>query len=239
MKTNYNIYCDETCHLPYDHQSAMGLGAVWCERADASALSQAILALKAQHKALGELKWTKVSPARLPFYLALVDWFFSEPRAYYRGLAVQHKERLNHTMFNDDQADVFYYKMQFSLINRILSPDGCYAIYLDVKDTQSRKHVRKLRDVLCNNAYDFTGEMVQSAQNIHSHESALMQLCDFFTGALGYRHRDLKSSVAKNAVIHAIEQHLGRSLLTSSSVTERKFNVFVFTPQVVSGAKAT
>jgi len=65
-----------------------------------------------------------------------------------------------------------------------------------------------------------------------------MQLCDFFTGALGYRHRDLKSSVAKNAVIHAIEQRLGRSLLVSSSVTERKFNMFVFTPQVVSGTKA-
>ncbi|PJC21314.1 MAG: hypothetical protein CO065_03440 [Comamonadaceae bacterium CG_4_9_14_0_8_um_filter_57_21] len=26
MKPAYNIYCDETCHLSHDHQSAMGLG---------------------------------------------------------------------------------------------------------------------------------------------------------------------------------------------------------------------
>ena len=234
MKTAYNIYCDETCHLPHDHQSAMGLGAIWCARDDAALLSKEILALKALHRAQGELKWTKVSPARLPFYLALVDWFFSTPQVCYRGLAVQHKERLNHSTFNGGDADVFYYKMQFSLISKILSPDSRYAIYLDVKDTQSRKRVKKLYEVLCNDAYDFTGEMVKSAQNIQSHESALMQLCDFFTGALGYRHRGLNSSAAKNAVVQCIETHLKRSLLVSSAVTERKFNVFVFTPRVVA-----
>ena len=31
-----------------------------------------------------------------------------------------------------------------------------------------------------------------------------------------------------------IETHLKRSLLVSSAVTERKFNVFVFTPRVVA-----
>lgn len=233
MKPAYNIYCDETCHLPHDHQSAMGLGAVWCARSDAASLSKEILSLKATHTARGELKWTKVSPARLPFYIALVAWFFNDPRVFYRGLAVRHKERLDHLAFNDGESDLFYYKMQFSLINKILSPDSRYAIYLDVKDTQSRKRVKKLHDVLCNNAYDFTGEMVESAQNIQSHESALMQLCDFFTGALGYRHRGLSTSTAKNEVVAAIEARLGRSLLESSALTQRKFNVFVFTPRVM------
>ena len=201
MKTAYNIYCDETCHLPHDHHSAMGLGAIWCARDDAALLSKEILALKALHNAQGELKWTKVSPARLPFYLALVDWFFNDPRVCYR---------------------------------KILSPDSRYAIYLDVKDTQSRHRVKKLYEVLCNDAFDFTGEMVESAQNIQSHESALMQLCDFLTGALGYKHRGLNSSAAKNAVVQSIETHLKRSLLVSSAATERKFNVFVFTPRVVA-----
>ena len=37
--------------------------------------------------------------------------------------------------------------MQFSLLNRILSPDSRYAIYLDIKDTRSRLKLHKLREV--------------------------------------------------------------------------------------------
>ncbi len=30
MTQIFNVYCDESCHLENDHQSAMVLGAVWC-----------------------------------------------------------------------------------------------------------------------------------------------------------------------------------------------------------------
>lgn len=233
MPTLFNVYCDESCHLPFDHQSAMALGAVWCPQSDATRLSKTVMELKVAHGARGELKWNKVSPAHAAFYKAVIDWFFAERAAHFRGLVVEHKERLDHSRFNQNDADLFYYKMQFSLVNKILSPDSRYAIYLDVKDTQSRKRVAKLRDVLCNNAYDFTGSLVERAQNIHSHESALMQLCDFFTGALGYLHRGLNTSATKRELIELLELRAGRSLMQSSPLREDKFNVFVFTPQAV------
>lgn len=235
MTTTYNIYCDESCHLENDHQPVMVLGAVWCPKQDAQRLGAELRELKAKHRARGELKWSKTSASRLPFYLEVVDWFLAEPCLHYRGVVVQNKEALNHGAFNDGDHDLFYYKMQFSLLNKILSPDACYAIYLDIKDTRSRKKLKKLRDVLCTNVYDFTSEMIGHIQNIHSHEAELMQVADYLTGALGYRHRHLLGNPAKVEVLRHLEARWGRSLSFSTPLKEQKLNIFLFTPRQAAG----
>ena len=66
------------------------------------------------------------------------------------------------------------FKMYFSLLSKILSPEEQYNVYLDIKDTRSRRKVRKLREVLCNDKYDFTSHMIKHIQNIHSKESDLI-----------------------------------------------------------------
>ena len=230
-KTVYNVYCDESCHLENDHQGIMTFGAVWCPRASATSLAREVRALKAKHSARGELKWTKVSRARLPFYIELLGWFFAQEAMHFRGLVVLQKERLNHSDYNEGDPDLFYYKMQFSLLNKILSPDSCYAVYLDVKDTRSRFKVRKLAEVLGSNVYDFTSEMVRHIQNMHSHESELMQVADFLIGALSYKHRNIRTSAAKLAVVEHLEHLLGRSIQWSTPLREQKFNIFLFTPR--------
>jgi len=74
-----HIYCDESCHLEHDHQRAMVLlEAVWCPASHRAALGRKVKALRKQYglPASFEIKWTKVSPALLDFYLGLVDLFF-------------------------------------------------------------------------------------------------------------------------------------------------------------------
>ncbi len=230
----FNVYCDESCHLPNDGQPVMVLGAVWCPQDQAARLGAELRALKQRHGARGELKWSKASISRLRFYLELVDWFLGESPLHFRGLVVQNKQALNHAEFNQGDPDLFYYKMQFSLLSKILSPDSRYAIYLDVKDTRSRCKLQTLREVLCHNVYDFTSEMIGHIQNIHSHEAELMQLADFLIGALAYRHRGLQANAGKVAVIERLEQRWGRSLLHATPLREQKLNIFLFSPQ---GAK--
>ncbi len=231
MQNIFNVYCDESCHLEKDHQPVMLQGALWCSMDDAQRLSINIRQIKNTHKADGELKWIKVSRSRLDFYLELVDFFFKSTAIHFRALVVLEKEKLNHARFNLGSHDDFYYKMYFSLLSKILSPDKRYNIYLDIKDTRSRVKVKKLREVLCNNVYDFTSQMIKHIQNIHSHESDLMQMCDFLLGAVSYRHRGLVSNPAKKQVVEDIEKRLGRSLLESTPLGEEKFNLFLFTPQ--------
>jgi len=229
--TLYNVYCDESCHLEHDRQPIMALGAIWCPKDAARRLSTELRDIKSRHRARGELKWSKISVARLPFYLELVDWFLAEQPLHFRGLVVLDKQNLDHAAFNQNDHDLFYYKMQFSLLNKILSPDSRYAIYLDVKDTRSRLKLTKLKEVLCNNVYDFTSDMIGHIQNIHSHESELMQVADFLTGALAYRHRELSGNAAKMQVIEHLESRFGRSLLHATSLREQKLNIFLFRPR--------
>lgn len=229
----FNVYCDESCHLEHDHQPIMALGAIWCPQSESRRLSAELRDIKARHRARGELKWSKASVSRLPFYLELVGWFLAENLLHYRGLVVLEKQRLNHAAFNQGAHDLFYYKMYFSLLNKILSPDSQYCIYLDVKDTRSRIKLRKLNEVLCNNVFDFTNQMIRHLQNIHSHESELMQVSDFLTGAIAYRHRKLSGNAAKLAVIAHLEAKLGRSLLKATPLREEKLNLFLFTPQQI------
>lgn len=227
----FNVYCDESCHLEHDGQPIMAFGATWCPKEEAHRLATELRDIKSRHRARGELKWSKISVARLPFYLELVDWFLAEQPLHFRGLVVLDKQNLDHASFNQGDHDVFYYKMQFSLLNKILSPDSRYAIYLDIKDTRSRLKLKKLKEVLCNNVYDFTSDMIGHIQNIHSHESELMQVADFLTGALAYRHRGLSGNPAKMQVIEHLETRWGRSLLQATSLREQKLNIFLFRPR--------
>ena len=232
MSQIYNVYCDESCHLENDHQPIMVQGALWCEKSEVPRLVQELKDIKNRHNAKGELKWVKVSSSRLAFYEKVVDWFLSESPLHFRALVVTNKQKLDHTKYNFGSHDEFYYKMYFSLLNKILSPDDSYHIYLDIKDTQSRLKVRKLCDILCNDKYDFTGQMIQHIQNIHSNESELMQLADLLIGAVSYRQRDLAGNKAKCAVVKRLEERLGRTLLISTPLWEKKFNLFLFKPRV-------
>lgn len=235
MSSVYNIYCDESCHLENDGQDVMLLGCVWSETSHARKLAVELRKIKESHHVRGELKWTRVSRSRLDFFLNVIDWFFGSPDLHFRVLVVKNKAALDHAAFNKSSHDVFYYKMYFSLLNKIISPTESYNVYIDIKDTRSKIKVQDLREILCNDQYDFTGEMIAKIQQVRSHEVELLQLADFLIGATSYRHRDLHSSDAKLAIINRIEEKKQATLLHSTALSEQKFNVFVFTPRIGEG----
>lgn len=230
MKHVYNVYCDESCHLENDRQPVMLLGAIWCPKSHVKKTSDEIREIKSKHNARGELKWVKVSKARQRFYLELVDYFFSTPQLHFRCLVVDDKSKLNHDYFNLGSHDTFYYKMYYSMLKTILSPENKYHIYIDIKDTRSQNKVNKLREVLCNNVYDFTKQMIVNIQHIRSNESELLQLADFLIGAVSYKNRKLNENSAKVLIGSTIEKKTGQSLCLSTSLFKDKFNLFVFSP---------
>lgn len=234
MSETYNIYCDESCHLERDRQPAMVLGAVWCPESQRASVSRALRTLKLQHGLSPEfeVKWTKVSPAKLDFYLSLIDLFFSDSRLHFRGIVIPDKSRLNHSAF-DQSHDDFYYKMYFQLLKVIFEAGNRYRVYLDIKDTRSQQKVVKLHDYLANARYDFKKEMVERIQLVHSSEIEQLQLADLLIGALSYLHRGLQTSAAKKAVIERIQARSGFSLTCSTLPSEKKLNVFLWTPQAV------
>jgi len=235
MLEEYNIYCDESCHLEHDHQPVMVIGAVWVPKPKVKKISKDIKEIKKNYNARGELKWAKVSPSKIDFYRKIVNYFFENPNLHFRCIVVSNKERLNHEFFNKGSHDSFYYKMYFYLLREILKPDKIYNIYLDIKDTRSNWKIQKLREILLTNFYDFEGKMIRKIQHIRSHESVILQLADFLLGAVSYRARNLQGNKAKIEVVQAIESFAAQSLNISTPPWEEKFNIFVFTPKEVKG----
>jgi hypothetical protein len=229
-----NVYCDESCHLPYDNNRSMVLGAIWCPAARSREIFTRVREIKLDHGLSNtfEIKWNKVSPAGLAFYMDIVDYFFDDSDLHFRGIVIPNKVELNHEAFNQNH-DTFYYKMYFELLKVILNPENGYNIYIDIKDTNSQNKVIKLQEVLRNNSYDYHKRIIRKIQQVHSHEVEILQVTDLITGALGYFHRGLKSSSAKLEIIDRIKKRSGYSLEKTTLYKENKMNIFVWSPKVI------
>ena len=120
---------------------------------------------------------------------------------------------------------MWYYKMYFTLIKVILEPTSHYRIYLDIKDIKSADKVAKLHDVLSNNMFDFSKQIVERVQTVRSHEVEILQLTDLMTGAISYVNRQIDTSSAKNAIVDRIRQRSGYILTKSTLYRENKVNL--------------
>ena len=235
MSETYNIYCDESCHLENDKQSAMVLGAVWCPLDKTREIAVRVREIKRKHglSSKFEVKWTKVSPGKSQFYLDLLDYFFDDDDLHFRALVVPEKAKLVHNAFPGQDHDVWYYKMYFDMLKVILSPTDRYRIYLDIKDTRGAEKVRKLHDVLCNNLYDFSREIVERVQLVHSHEIEQLQLADLLVGAISYVNRGLRANAGKLALVERMRKRSGYSLDRTTLFQELKVNLLSWQAQEI------
>lgn len=232
MSNIYNIYCDEACHLEHDHQKVMVLGAIWCPLEAVKKISSDLRDIKSRHGLARdfEIKWVKISPSKIDFYLEIADFFFDTEKLHFRTVVIPDKEKLNHVAFSQDH-DQWYYKMFFVLLKQIFDPHARYRIYLDIKDTRSQQKVKKLHEVLCNNFYDFDKTIIERVQQVRSHEVEIMQITDLLIGALAYAHRGLTTSQAKMAFIQRLRKKSGHTLLRTTLPREEKMNILVWSPQ--------
>ncbi|AAN57234.1 DUF3800 domain-containing protein [Shewanella oneidensis MR-1] len=229
MSEIYNVYCDESCHLEHDGQQAMVLGGVWCPESKRQEISQRIREIKVKH-GLGkdfEIKWTKVSKSKLDFYMDIIDYFFDDDDFHFRGLIVPDKTKLNHDAWEQTH-DEWYYKMYFNMLKVIFDPQAKYRVYLDIKDTLGADKIKKLHDVLCNNSYDYSRQVIERVQQVHSHESEQLQVADLLIGALSYLHRGLDTNVAKLKLIERIKQRSRYRLTCNTLLREAKFNLLIW-----------
>ena len=228
MTQIYNVYCDESCHLENDGKEAMVLGAVWCPLERSHEISEHLRQLK-QRNALArnfEVKWTKVSPAKVDFYLGWMSFFFACPDLHFRALIVPDKSKLDHSAFPGQTHDDWYYKMYFDMLKVILDPHVKYRIYIDIKDTRGTRRVAKLHGVLCNNQYDFSRTIIERVQQVRSHEVEILQMADLLIGAVSHENRGLTGSPAKQKLIEEMRRRSGYDLTQTTLLREDKVNLF-------------
>ncbi len=227
------IFCDESCHLQYDKSNIMVLGAICCPESNVEVMIRKIKRLRYEHNYQTELKWTKLISRQMHFYEALIDLFCFESALSFKATVVMNKSVLNHGAFNQGSHNNFYYKMFYYTLRDFLSNGSQCKIYLDYMDTLGRDKARKLGEVLHGHA---AGRVGVNCYTIRSYESQLIQLCDFFIGAISYSNREdiSKESKVKGEVISYLENSLSQSLCEGTAAWEMKFNMFKFSPKGTS-----
>ncbi len=223
-----NIYCDESCHLQNDRQKVMVWGGVICAKNKKDEIFRRIREIKRKYnlKSNFEIKWSKVSQTKLPFYLEIIDYFFDNSNLSFRGLFVPNKNILKFN--NSEDFDEFYYKMYYTMLKTIFKPYNLYNIYLDVKDTNGSEKIEKLKyclDKKLAQQYSFRGKIINKIQEVRSEQIELIQLTDLLIGAISYINRNLEESSAKKKLILRINER-GYNLTKSTLLREEKFNLF-------------
>lgn len=232
MNKLINIYCDESCHLESSvlttENRYMVLGAIACPDEVKKEIFHKIKVIKSENslKEYSEIKWTKVTRNKITAYEALINYFFSCEKLSFRAVIID-KNQLQHNRFNHTH-DQFYYKMYWQMLEWFIDPENSYHIYLDVKDTQGYLKVEKLHEVLCNSHHDFNKKVVARIQEVRSHENVLIQLADLLIGSISYANRypEGGQSYAKQQIVDLVKAHTGLSLIRSTSLGARKFNLF-------------
>lgn len=226
----YNLYCDESCHLEHDDSDVMVLGALILPKGKKQEISRRIIEIKARYgvKARTEVKWTKTSMDKIDMYRDLVNYFFDDDDLRFRVL-VAHKEHLDHDLYHQSHND-WYYKMYFTMLNRLFDPQDAYYVYIDIKDTHSAQRSAKLEEVCANSHYDFNHECIRRVQPIRSDEVQMMQITDIINGAVCRANRKTIAppSGAKAEIIELIREKSHLQLTKSTALGARKFNVFVW-----------
>ena len=231
----YTVFCDESCHLQKDKSPIMVLGAMYCPYERKKKIYDDIRAIKEKYglSSYFEIKWTKVSESKIEFYLELLDYFWKNEDLHYRGLVATGKDQLNHEKYNNGDYDLWYYKMYFRTLDPIVQQENECHILVDIKDTRGGKRIQKLKEVMCNNIYDFNGEVITHIGQINSRESEILQLADLINGALAYHYRKLDVQAMGNKgkleFIKSLQKKQNIDVKTDRS--EQKFNLFIWEPR--------
>lgn len=218
----FNIYCDESTHLPRDNKPYMILGCINVAYPQMKLIKEQIKAIKQKYNFAGELKWTNVHDATFSMYSELVEYFFMTDMKFRAVIVDKTKidENRPEYTFND-----FYFRMYFQLLHQHIDLEYNYNVYFDIKDTCSMKKLEKLKEILKWNA------SIQNFQFIKSHESVFMQLADVLMGAINYnlriqREDILGKVIAKRKIVNKIEQHANISLSATTPLSKKNFNLF-------------
>lgn len=222
-----NIYCDESCHLEHDQQKVMAIGGIACSNYAKFNVYEDIKKIKEKHSIMSnqEIKWNKVSKGEQTYYEDLINYFFDNELLRFRGVLLPNKSVLRHNEFSQSHDD-FYYKMYYYTISYFLNQEDDIEVYIDIKDTNSMKKIKKLEEVLHNKARNRSKE-VTKIQQIRSHENSILQLTDLLLGAITYINRDIHTSSAKLQLCSLIKARASQSLTKTSSLSEGKLNLLI------------
>lgn len=233
---SYSIFCDESCHLQFDNSNVMCIGAIIISDEYLEEYKNKIKRIKNKYGILHELKWNTVSRTHLAMYDEILSLFFESPMTF-RSILIKNKSNIQAQSLERDEYNRFYYSVierliRFSIRHNSDSVNS-YRIFLDLKDNHGKIKLASIHQELTDMIG--TDDIIQSMQNIRSHESQFIQLADIIIGAITYRTRGLNASEAKTHIVRFIEELSGYHIDEGTEPGDNKFAIYDFQPKRRNG----
>ena len=221
----YNVYCDESCHLVSNDSKYMLIGAVYCPKSKVKKVNEYIEHLKENYNISNkiELKWNKITEK---LYLDIINYFFNNDDLKFRVIVID-KTKLDHEKYNQTENE-FYHKTYYEMLKYIIIPGNSYNIYPDIKDTNSYYYHQVMLDYLRIKMQDTNKKTIKKVQPIRSYEAPILQISDILIGALSYYYRNLSKNSVKLNIINEIKKLYQNDFDTSSYYSNTKFNIFIW-----------
>jgi len=221
------IYCDEAHPDLFSSKSPqaqyMIIGSLWLRAEDRSDYKTAIHKLRDQYKIGGEFKWTKVSPSRIEFYKALIEWFCElGENLRFRCIAIDHKQ-VDLVKFHENDQELGFYKFYYQLLHHWIHDFNEYSVFCDYKSNRKSDRLHALKRCMKNANLSAN---ILNVQAIRSKESVLVQLADVLVGIASesLNKRGTPGS-AKRQVVQYLESLLERKI-APTALSEKKLNIF-------------
>lgn len=224
----YNVYCDESCHLISNDSKYMLIGAVYCPKIKVKKVNEYIEHLKENYNISNkiELKWNKIDKKTEKLYLDIINYFFNNDDLKFRVIVID-KTKLDHEKYNQTENE-FYHKAYYEMLKYIIIPGNSYNIYPDIKDTNSYYYHQVMLDYLRIKMQDTNKKTIRKVQPIRSYEAPILQINDILIGALSYHYRNLSKNNVKLNIISEIRKLYQNDLNETSYCSNTKFNIFMW-----------
>lgn len=224
----YNVYCDESCHLASNKSNYMLIGAVYCPKNKVKKVNEYIRHIKENYNFSDriELKWNKVDKKTEKLYLDVINYFFNNDDLKFRVIKID-KTKLNHKKYNQTEND-FYHKVYYDMLKYIIIPGNSYNIYPDIKDTNSYYYLQVMLEHLRKKMSDTNKKTIRKVQPIRSYESSILQINDILMGALSYYYRKLSGNTVKQNIVNEIKKIYQNNLDITSYYSNTKFNILIW-----------
>jgi Protein of unknown function (DUF3800) len=222
---DFEVYCDESGLEALTRKDAhlyTGIGGIWIPKEHRITLKKGIATIKHRYQIKGELKWQKVSPAYFDLYKDLVDFFFISDYIRFRLVLIE-ASKVDHITFNNEDAELGFYKFYYQLLHHWIFDFNNYDIFLDLKINRNRGRLKELERVLDHS--NLTSD-VKQVQGLPSGQSLGIQLVDVLTGLVTAKFNKEVTGRAKVGLIQYLEEKYLSKPIAPTPKWAEKFNVF-------------
>lgn len=229
---HFVIFCDES---GFHGTKLEGFGSLWMTYERRGDFARKWASLHDRHFPPSEVKWTKVTRATLPFFEALVDWFFATNWLMFHCLVVgrEQVDMSRHKEDKDLQRRKHFTMLLAKKIRRFARPGKVYRIRVDPIHSSYAKADEAAETILRRMIQKEAGlagtTTIHSLLTVDSKATPGVQLSDLLLGAVMAARHGVVTSRPKLAILGRIASHMGWPDLRSDTMPQvQKFNIWRF-----------